>query len=181
MNSLLKVTLFIACALILSCDKEPKESKIPSLKFVDISRANGTQTTGTSTTPIDQVIITTEFEDGDGNLGGNDDFFFIQANRLNAGCNDSIFILDTAGATSLTEGLSLEELNISESSIKGTITLERTFTGVESIDLLAKGDTVTFSIFLKDRDGNTSNTVTTSPPVVIQSGAVRTTGGNTCL
>ncbi|MCS6903759.1 MAG: hypothetical protein RML72_02635 [Bacteroidia bacterium] len=109
--------------------------------------------------------ITFRFEDGDGDLGTNNfsgpPNIFITDNRPNLPYNNPPIYYNGKLNFRLPRSLTPETRN---QSIQGTITIAMPY--IPIINFFDEPDTTTFSIYIVDRSGNKSNTITT-PPLVI--------------
>jgi hypothetical protein len=130
---------FIVGAIFVSCHKDdPIDSPIPSIELVTISSSNITEG--------DALTFRIKYTDGDGDLGENDPNahnLYLTDNRVN-----------------ITYEYRIRELAPSGSSLKiqGNIDVELNTTAITDG---STSQNVTYSIYLKDRAGNQSNTVTT--------------------
>ena len=143
----MKKFLYILILIVLfSCKKEEEVSEIPIIDFVSISPTTAQEYT-------DDIIITISYTDGDGDLGENNpDIYnmFVEDNRNNIVYHFRIPELSPSGSTITIEG----NFNI---TINGT--------GITDESSSQKVD---YSIYVKDRAGNTSNKVTTSSITIQQ-------------
>lgn len=134
-------TLFSAIALLSSCSSDDEGvSVIPAIEFVSVSSS--------SVTAFSQPLtFTISYRDGDGDLGENDPDVkncYITDSRNSVTYEFRIPELAPQGASIIIDGIlniDLQSVGISD--------------GVDS-------ETVTFDIYLTDRAGNVSNTVTSS-------------------
>jgi hypothetical protein len=133
--------LLILVLLFASCKKDevnfPAE---PSITFGGISPAQAAEYS-------DHVIITLNYEDGDGDLGENTDGVkncFVTDNRMN-----------------VTYQYRIKQLAPSNSSIpiKGNLNVDL---GVQAITDNSSNQSVSYSIFVVDRAGHRSNTITST-------------------
>ena len=142
------ITLF-SCNKKESADEKPKGpiSNIPSITLIDVFPKTVQQYK-------DSIVFVIQYLDGDGDLGTED------ANTK------SIFLTDNRA--SLTESYHLPPLAPigTEITIQGNlnIVLEKT----ALLDSSGSSETTTYSIYLVDRAGNTSNTVTTETITITQ-------------
>lgn len=136
------VVLFAACKK----DEDTKMSDTPSLEFVSVTPANATEF-------VDSLIFTVRYKDGNGDLGENNPDvknLFLVDNRIGIVHEYRISQLAPTGSSIATEG----NLNIVLQSIVITDSSSQ--------------QNATFSIYVKDRAGNVSNTVTSGTIVVSQ-------------
>lgn len=143
----------LASVIVISaCNKEddlPGEpmSVIPEIELIS---------TGPSTVVAlkDSIEFLLHYQDGDGDLGYNSP--------------DSLSIYITDNRIELTEALFVPLLAPEDASvsIQGELLVELHNTIL--IDPDADTESVTFSIYLRDRTGNVSNTVTSAPITVIR-------------
>ncbi len=141
-NKRITFTLLLSVSLLnLCCKKDKVEiSKIPEIKLVEVS-------------PIqikeykDKVVFTLNYKDGDGDIGENVDGvknLFITDSRNNITYQFRVKQLAPNGASVAIEGNLFVELNTA-AILNGS-----------------SSQAVEYSIYLKDRSGNSSNTITTS-------------------
>jgi hypothetical protein len=126
--------------LLFSCKKEEEVSVIPVIDFESISPSIAQEYT-------DDIIITISYADADGDLGENNpdiDNLFVEDNRNNIVYHFRIPELAPSGSAIAIEG----NFNI---TINGT--------GITDGTASQKVD---YTIYVKDRAGNKSNTITTS-------------------
>jgi hypothetical protein len=143
----MKKLLYILILIVLfSCKKEEEVSVIPIIDFESISPNTAQEYT-------DDIIITISYTDGDGDLGENNPDIhnlFVEDNRNGIEYKFRIPELSPSGSTITIEG----NFNI---TINGT--------GITDESSSQKVD---YSIYVKDRAGNTSNKVTTSSITIQQ-------------
>jgi hypothetical protein len=140
------IPLFLL-ALFLSCEKIVDEQVFPpepSIVLLEVSQDSILQFT-------EQLVLTFQYEDGDGDLGTSDpdvNAIFVQDSRL---VNPDEYYLPP---------LAPEDASI---SITGTFQLE-----LSPTFLLGNGsqETTEYSIYVVDRAGNQSNTVKTGPILI---------------
>ena len=134
--------LFSCVSLISSCKKDDKIeiTATPSIEFISITPA-------TAIEYQDKITITISYQDGDGNLGENSPDV------------KNLFLTDTR--TNVTYQYRISQLAPSAQTIaiKGTLTIELKNTAITNG---SASQSVSFSVYLKDRTGNVSNTVSTS-------------------
>ena len=142
--------LAILSLLLFSCNKKHSYSNTPKITFDRLSQ-NTTQA-GSQ----DIIYIRFLFEDGDGNIGFGTNNLFLKDSR------DTVFqnykIPDIPSKFNPEDGL------------KGSIQVsyEAAFLLLRSDSLHQESDTLTWDIYMKDQAGNESNTITTSPLILIK-------------
>lgn len=138
------ILLIFLSLLLFSC-KEPEEvGPVPEIEFVNVTPQNVHEYT-------DSLVFTISYRDGDGDLGENTpgaENFFLADSRNNVIYKFRIPQLAPDGASIIIEG----NLNV---------TLANT-----AIINGSASETFTYSIYVKDRAGNQSNTVTSLPVTV---------------
>ncbi len=128
--------------LFLSCKKETIEfDPIPSIEIVSVSPGSVTEYT-------QAVTITIKYTDGDGDLGENTSGVkncFVTDNRIG-----------------ITSGYRIQQLAPASSSvpITGTINIDIGGQGITDTSLTSQN--VSFNVYVVDRQGHSSNTVSTS-------------------
>lgn len=133
--------LFLILLSFSGCKKEEPISNVPSLKFVSI-------TPNPATKYQDEIQITVEYTDGDGDLGEN------TPDVKNLFCTDS--------RNGVTYEFRIHQLAPDNANIiiNGKLTFSLAPQGF--IDDNNTTETATYSVYVKDRAGNQSNTVQTS-------------------
>lgn len=146
MKKLFYISTFVI--LISSCkkDKNIEISTTPTIEFVSI-------TPSTATEYQDKITITISYKDGDGNLGEN------TADVKN------LFLTDTRN--SVTYKYRIPQLAPSGESvtIQGNLPIEVPNTAIING---ASSQIVSYTIYIVDRAGNVSNTVSTSAIMIVQ-------------
>lgn len=128
--------------LFLSCKKETIEfDPIPSIEIVSVSPGSVTEYT-------QAVTITIKYTDGDGDLGENTSGVkncFVTDNRIG-----------------ITSGFRIQQLAPATPSvpITGTINIDIGGQGITDTSLTSQN--VSFNVYVVDRQGHSSNTVSTS-------------------
>ena len=127
------------------CKKEEPVSNTPSIKFVSI-------TPNPATKYQDEIKITIEYTDGNGDLGEN------TPDVKNLFCTDS--------RDNVTYEFRIPQLGPDNSNIiiNGKLTFNLAPQGF--VDDNNTSETATYSVYVKDRAGNQSNTVQTSALVI---------------
>jgi hypothetical protein len=137
------IILVVLIAQFLSCSKKDiiDTGPVPVISFRSISPAVVKQYS-------DSLLITLEYTDGDGDLGEN------ATGVTNAFVTDS--------RNNLTYGFRIRQLAPDNNpiSLKGTLIIEVPATAL--INTSATEENLTFSVFVKDRAGHASNTISTS-------------------
>jgi hypothetical protein len=148
MQKMLLIVLTIA--LLASCNKETKYSNIPKITFKDMSHS-------LVKAGSDSVIrIRFDFEDGDGNIGFGTNNLFLKDSR------DTVFVPFMIPTIP-------DKFNPSD-GLKGIIEVEyqAAFLLLRSDSLHLESDTLKWEIYMKDKAGNSSNTITTTQLVLIK-------------
>jgi len=152
MQTVKLIILCFALTCIWSCGKDSNldpapVSAIPSIKFVSIEP-------GTAVKYQDEIKIKIEYTDGDGDLGEN------KPDVKNLFCTDS--------RNNVTYEFRINQLapDTPEIAITGMLTFNLPPQGF--IDDNHSSETTTYSIYVKDRAGNQSNTVQTSTLTINQ-------------
>jgi len=137
--------VFIFLLGLLACSKEKQEyDSAPTLEFISVSPS-------TANAQQDSIIFKIKYFDGDGDLG---------ANSPNA---KNLFLIDSR--IHLSDGYRISQLAPSGAAIPIQGTLDVVLSNVALTDS-SNQQTATFSIYVVDRAGHISNTVT-SPVVTI--------------
>lgn len=137
MRSLIYITLAVTLA---ACSKEEPITEVPHIEFVSVSPAQAQAFE-------DNIIFTIFYQDGDGDLGENNPDV------------KNLFLKDNRNAIVYeyrVEQLAPDDANI---SIQGELNIELSGTGITDG---SQQQSATFDIYLVDRAGNKSNTITTS-------------------
>jgi hypothetical protein len=142
------LVLILALGFLSSCKKEEglDTGTVPVIKFKSISPSTVRQYK-------DSVLITIEYTDGDGDLGEN------TTGVTNAYVTDS--------RNNLTYGFRIRQLAPDKNpiSLKGTLVIEVPATAL--INSSATDENLSFNVFVKDRAGHASNTISTSQIKVV--------------
>lgn len=154
------LTIVIAAIFFISCSKPPDYPNEPEITFENISKDSMRQ----SNLNIDSLFVTFSYTDGDGNLGWPED-----DNR------QSVFVIDTR------TGVVENTFKIPEIPDQGTangIFGEMTLRLYTTCCIFPQGippcsspaayprDSVSYEIYIVDRDGNESNRIQT-PPITL--------------
>ena len=130
--------------LFFSCKKEEPISEIPSIEFVEVSPRQ-------IVAFQEKLVFTIAYTDGDGDLGENDSDIknlFLKDNR-----NDIVYEYRISQLAPLDTNIFIQgQLNI---ELEGT-----------RITNNSQEQSATFDIYLQDRSGNQSNTVTSSSIII---------------
>lgn len=138
--------LFFVLLTVVSCKKVEEIGPIPEIEFISV-------TPGSVQEYADSLVFTIKYRDGDGDLGentSNAENFFLADSRNNVIYKFRIPQLAPDNSNIIIEG----NLNV-------------TLANTAIIDG-SSSETFTYSIYVKDRAGNQSNTVVTSPVTVTQ-------------
>lgn len=141
------ILFIISVALLFSCKKDKQEiSAIPEISLVSVSPLKIKEYS-------DNISFTIAYKDGDGDIGENVDGV------------KNLFITDSRN--SITYQFRVKQLAPDGSSvaIKGNLIVELSNAAI--LDNSTE-QTVEYSIYLKDRAGNSSNTVRTSGLSIIK-------------
>lgn len=141
MNSKTVLVFTLAVALFFSgCKKEEVISSTPSIKFISL-------TPNPAIKYQDEITITIEYTDGDGDLGEN------TADVKN------LFVTDSRN--NVTSEFRIPQLAPDNSNIiiRGNLNINLPPQGFA--DDTQNSETVTYSVYVKDRAGNQSNTIQT--------------------
>lgn len=139
--------LFALCILFACKEDEPLISNIPEISFVSV-------TPTTVKEYQDSIVFTISYEDGDGDLGENNPDIvnlFLTDNRINITYPYRISQLTPDGSTI---------------AIQGNLSIILMNTGI--IDSALSQEAATYSIYLKDRAGHNSNTITSSVITIVE-------------
>lgn len=135
------LVLVTVAGLFQGCKKEETISKVPSLRFVSMSPAQAVKYQ-------DEVKIIIAYTDGDGDLGENTPDV------------KNLFVTDSRN--NVTNEFRISQLAPDNSNIIIQGNLEINLPAQGFVDDNHSSETTTFSIYVKDRAGNISNTVQTS-------------------
>ncbi len=138
-NRYIILLLSVFC-LIASCKKETGISTIPEIAFISISPSVVKEYK-------DSIVFTFSYTDGDGDLGEN-----------NADAKN-LFLTDNRNGITYQFRIPLLAPTGSSVAIKGNLNVVLNNTGITNS---ASSQTVTYRIYVKDRAGNQSNSITTS-------------------
>lgn len=151
--------LFCFSLLLFTCIIAPEYSDIPAITFEGINK----NTIDQGRVKDDTLQIQIGFTDGDGDIGD-------PANKAN------IFLLDDRDGKLITYSMPVIPQKGVANGVKGTITIFHTtlfnvccyYSNADpcTIPSVATKDTVTYKVYIEDRNGNKSNQVIL-PPLVI--------------
>ncbi len=145
--------LFVAMAglaFLAGCQDEDEYSDVPEIKFVSLEKFD-------YTTPFDSLSLTFSFTDGDGDLGvASNDTATRDVIATMYEMKDGVFVPWDDGNPFLKYALPYMEPRGSNASLKGDISISMSF------NLLQPNDTIKYDVYILDRAGNKSNTITTS-------------------
>lgn len=143
----MKKLLYICIAILLfSCKKEDAINEIPTISFVSISPS-------TANEYVDDINITISYSDGDGDLGENNPDIF------------NLFVRDNRNF--IEYKFRIPELTPDDSNIaiEGEFNIIINGTGITNESTSQQVD---YNVYVVDREGNKSNTITTSKITINQ-------------
>ena len=134
--------LFIFWAAISACKKDKKIeiSTTPAIEFAGITPSAAIEYK-------DKITITISYKDGDGDIGENTPDV------------KNLFLTDSRNNVTYQYRVSQLAPSGQATAIEGTLTIELKNTAITNG---ASSQSVSFSVYLKDRAGNISNTIATS-------------------
>lgn len=132
--------------LLFSCKKDDTFSVVPTVEFKNISPT-------TAQEYIDDINITISYTDGDGDLGENNPDVY------------NLFVLDNRNGIEYKFRIPELSPNGNEISIEGNFNIKINGTGITDE---SSSQQVNYNIYVKDRAGNKSNTITTSSITIQQ-------------
>lgn len=138
----------LVSSVLLSCKKDDavEVSTTPAIEFVSISP-------GTAVEYQDKITIVISYTDGDGDLGENTPDV------------KNLYLTDTRNNVTYQYRISQLAPTGSAIAIKGTLAVELKNTAITNG---STSQSVSYLLYVKDRAGNASNTVTTSAITVTQ-------------
>ncbi len=146
------LSLFFACVILFfSCKKEegndplPTVSNTPSIELVSTSATNINQ--------FEDIEFSVKYRDGNGDLGESD------------ADTKTIYVMDNRN-TSIVHEFHLQPLAPLDKSFAIQGTLKINIENVILLDQANNSENATFSIYIRDREGNKSNTIL-SPSIKI--------------
>jgi len=139
--------------IMVSCFEAPKYSNIPKINF------NGFEMSGTTVENGENLVLNFSFEDGDGDLG--------LLNSSDTSRNFYITLHSQYFMISDTFSIPNIPSNGSVNDVSGTVRFNMIsyYNVVCNPFALSPFDTCYFDIFVRDRSGNSSNTITTDKVV----------------
>lgn len=139
--------LFFFPVVFYSCKKDDtiEISTTPVIEFVSITPSNAIEYQ-------DKITITISYKDGDGDLGENSPDI------------KNLFLTDTRNNVTYQYRISQLAPSGQAIAIQGTLTIELKNTAITDG---TASQAVSFSLYLKDRAGNQSNSITTSSITVV--------------
>lgn len=141
--SLVLLSIFV----IFSCKKEEGNDPLPTVSNTPVIELSSTNSTNIN--QFDDVLLRVNYSDGDGDLG-----------EPNADTK-SIFVTDSRN-TSIVHEFHLQPLAPLDQSFAIQGTLIVTIENVILLDQANTSENVSFSVYIKDRAGNKSNTISSS-------------------
>lgn len=147
MKKLFLLYLFV-CSVFFSCKKDEKVeiSTTPAIEFVSISP-------GTAVEYQDKITIVISYKDGDGDLGENTPDV------------KNLFLTDSRNNVTYQFRVSQLAPSGQAVAIQGSLVVELKNTAIVNG---STSEVVTYSLYVKDRAGNVSNTVSTSAITITQ-------------
>ena len=140
------LTYILIVLLLFACKKDETLSVVPTIEFQSISPSIAQEY-------IDDIIITISYADEDGDLGEN--FPDI----------DNLFVEDSRNGIVYHFRIPQLAPNENEISIEGNFNIKINGTGITDE---SSSQQVNYNIYVKDRAGNKSNTITTSSITIQQ-------------
>ena len=140
------LTYILIVLLLFSCKKDDVLNVVPTVKFQSISPL-------TAQEYIDDIIITISYADEDGDLGENSPDI------------DNLFVEDSRNGIIYHFRIPQLAPNENEISIEGNFNIKINGSGITNS---STSQQVNYDIYVKDRAGNKSNTITTSSIVIQQ-------------
>ena len=141
-----RLTYILIVLLLFACKKDDALSVVPTLEFQSINPSIAQEY-------IDDIIITISYADEDGDLGEN--FPDI----------DNLFVEDSRNGIVYHFRIPQLAPNENEISIQGNFNIKINGTGITNE---SSSQQVNYNIYVKDRAGNKSNTITTSSITIQQ-------------
>ena len=141
-----RLTYILITLLLFSCKKDDALSVVPTIEFQSISPSIAQEY-------IDDIIITISYADEDGDLGENSPDI------------DNLFVEDSRNGIVYHFRIPQLAPNENEISIEGNFNIKINGTGITDE---SSSQQVNYNIYVKDRAGNKSNTITTSSITIQQ-------------
>ena len=133
------LTYILIVLLLFSCKKDDVLNVVPTIKFQSISPL-------TAQEYIDDIIITISYADEDGDLGENSPDI------------DNLFVEDSRNGIVYHYRIPQLAPNGNEISIEGNFNIKINGSGITNS---STSQQVNYDIYVIDRDGNSSNTIST--------------------
>ena len=134
------VTYILIVTLLFSCKKDDALSVVPTIEFQSISPSIAQEY-------IDDIIITISYTDEDGDLGEN------------SADIDNLFVEDSRNGIVYHYRIPQLAPNGNEIAIEGNFNITINGSGITNSSISQQ---VNYAVYVKDRAGNKSNTITTS-------------------
>jgi len=134
------LTYILIALLLFACKKDDALSVVPTIEFQSISPL-------TAQEYIDDIIITISYTDEDGDLGENSPDI------------DNLFVEDSRNGIVYHYRIPQLAPNGNEISIEGNFNIIINGSGITNSSISQQ---VNYAVYVKDRVGNKSNTITTS-------------------
>ena len=141
-----RLTYILIALLLFACKKDDALSVVPTIEFQSISPL-------TAQEYIDDIIITIFYTDEDGDLGENSPDI------------DNLFVEDSRNGIVYHYRIPQLAPNGNEISIEGNFNITINGSGITNN---SNSQQVNYAIYVKDRAGNKSNTITTSKITIQQ-------------
>ena len=135
-----RLTYILIVLLLFACKKDDALSVVPALEFQSISPSIAQEY-------IDDIIITISYADEDGDLGENSPDI------------DNLFVEDSRNGIVYHYRIPQLAPNGNEIAIEGNFNITINGSGITNS---SNSQQVNYAIYVKDRAGNKSNTITTS-------------------
>ena len=144
-----RLTYILIVLLLFACKRDDALSVVPTIEFQSISPSIAQEY-------IDDIIITISYADEDGDLGENPIYNDI----------DNLFVEDSRNGIVYHYRIPQLAPNRNEIAIAGNFNI--TINGSGITDTSLSSQQLNYDIYVKDRAGNKSNTITTSSIVIQQ-------------
>jgi len=135
-----RLTYILIILLLFACKKDETLSVVPAIEFQSISPSIAQEY-------IDNIIITISYADEDGDLGENSPDI------------DNLFVEDSRNGIVYHYRIPQLAPNGNEIAIEGNFNITINGSGITNS---SNSQQVNYAIYVKDRAGNKSNTITTS-------------------
>ena len=137
-----RLTYILITLLLFACKKDDALSVVPTIEFQSISPSIAQEY-------IDDIIITISYADEDGDLGENPIYNDI----------DNLFVEDSRNGIVYHYRIPQLAPNGNEIAIEGNFNITINGSGITNSSISQQ---VNYAVYVKDRAGNKSNTITTS-------------------